>query len=473
MVGWPGRLVPDRSLRTLDGGRVLVGGSPLTMLRFARRLDLGGPLAAATTALLIDRGMVHPAPSTGSMTAADVTIVIPVFQGAQQLRRTLAALSRRGDAVARIVVVDDASADVAATGDVVRAANLEIPNGASGPVITLRERTRNGGAGAARNEGLANTETPLVAFLDAGCEPRAGWLEPLLAHFGDPLVAVVAPRIIGSDAPPPQTLLARYEAVRSPLDQGDEPARVVPRSRVSYVPSACIVARVDALRGVGGFDASLRVGEDVDLVWRLIEAEASWRVRYEPASRVTHDHRVTLRAWAARRVDYGTSAAPLELRHPRSVAPVAVSPWSAAVWLLAAAGKPAPALGVGVVSTALLARKLRRLPHPAVEAVRLAGRGNIGAGRLLGSATRRTWWPVAGAAVCASKRARRTVVAAFVLPPLIEWIRERPPLDPVSWVALRAADDVAYGTGVWLGCIRQRTIGPLLPSLHAGHFNPV
>ena len=472
MSGWPGRLVADRSLRTLDGGRVLVGGSPLTMLRFARRVDLGGPLAAATAALLIDRGMIHPIPPTGPVTAADVTIVIPAFQGVPQLRETLVALGRRGDAVARIVVVDDASADAAAIAEVVHDASNMRFQGTSRPPITLVRRSCNGGAGAARNEGLAHTDTKLVAFLDEGCEPEADWLEPLLTHFGDPSLAVVAPRIVGPDAQRPHGLLGRYEAVRSPLDMGDEPARVMPRSRVSYVPSACIVARVDVLRAVGGFDSSLRVGEDVDLVWRLLEAEAGWRVRYEPASRVTHDHRVTLRAWAARRVDYGTSAAPLELRHPRAVAPVAVSPWSAAVWLLVAAGKPAPALGVGVLSTALLARKLRHLSHPVVEAVRLAGRGNVGAGRLLGSATRRTWWPVAGVAACASKRARRIVVATIVLPSAIEWIRERPPLDPLSWLALRAADDVAYGTGVWLGCIRQRTIGPLLPSLDAGRFDP-
>ena len=27
------------------------------------------------------------------------------------------------------------------------------------------------------------------------------------------------------------------------------------------------------------------------------------------------------------------------------------------------------------------------------------------------------------------------------------------------------ADDVAYGLGVWTGCLRERTLGPLLPTL--------
>ena len=34
--------------------------------------------------------------------------------------------------------------------------------------------------------------------------------------------------------------------------------------------------------------------------------------------------------------------------------------------------------------------------------------------------------------------------------------------------ALRAADDLAYATGVWLGCLRARTVGPLIPAVVRG-----
>src|SRR5690606_35663097 len=103
--------------------------------------------------------------------------------------------------------------------------------------------------------------------------------------------------------------IARYEAEHSALDMGPAPARVRARSRVSYVPAAALLARVDDLRAVGGFDADLVVGEDVDLVWRLVERGRT--VRYEPAAVVAHRHRATLRTWARRRFDYGTSAGPL------------------------------------------------------------------------------------------------------------------------------------------------------------------
>ncbi len=230
-----------------------------------------------------------------------------------------------------------------------------------------------------------------------------------------------------------------------------------------------MVARVEALRAIGGFDETLLVGEDVDLEWRLGEATPPWRVRFEPATRVVADTRTRLGAFLRRRVDYGTSAAPLARRHPGALAPVSVSPWSAAAWGLVAAGAPTAGLAVGGASVALLARRLAHLPDPWHEAARLAGLGNLAAGRLLADATRRVWWPMAGLAALAGPRSlRRAVTVAFVVPPFVEWWRTRPEVDPASYLALHLADDLAYGVGVWIGCLRERTIQPLLPDLRAG-----
>ena len=64
--------------------------------------------------------------------------------------------------------------------------------------------------------GLAVVTTDLVAFLDADCLPRPGWLTPLLEQFGDPAVAVVAPRITSIEplGAPEHPLLTRYERVQ-------------------------------------------------------------------------------------------------------------------------------------------------------------------------------------------------------------------------------------------------------------------
>jgi len=97
--------------------------------------------------------------------------------------------------------------------------------------------------------------------------------------------------------------------------------------------------------------------------------------------------------------------------------------------------------------------------------VRLAGGGTLAAGRPLGSALSRTWWPIAIPAAIAFPRLRRPVAALILAPPLLDWADRRPPLDPARYVAARLLDDAAYSLGVWQGCRKHRTIRPLLPAL--------
>ncbi len=232
---------------------------------------------------------------------------------------------------------------------------------------------------------------------------------------------------------------------------------------MSYVPAAALVARTDVLRAIGGFDEALRFGEDVDLVWRL--DEAGQRLRYEPASEVHHAPRPNWRAWWRQRHSYGRSAAPLAARHEGALAPARTSGWSTLAWGVGTGVSPVGGLAIGAGTVVASARKLRALDHPWRESLRLAGLGNLFAGRILASAIVRAWWPIALTAALVSRRARRIVVAAAVIPPLVDWLRERPPLDPLRATALHIADDVAYGTGVWQGVLRERTAAPLLPDL--------
>jgi hypothetical protein len=53
---------------------------------------------------------------------------------------------------------------------------------------------------------------------------------------------------------------------------------------------------------------------------------------------------------------------------------------------------------------------------------------------------------------------------AAAAPAVVDWLRERPPIDLLRWTAFRLGDDAAYGAGVWVGCIQERVAEPLLPS---------
>jgi mycofactocin system glycosyltransferase len=470
------RLGPDPRTRTLADGTVITGGHPIRVLRLspagARHVAgwwAGTPVpgnakARALARRLLDTGIAHPMLDGGPAENPEVTVVIPVRDRHAELARCLAGLGN----VRRVIVVDDGSRDPVA-----------IQSAAAVAGASVVRRPVNGGPAAARNVGLAAATTSLVVFLDSDCVPGPGWLDALLPHFADPAVGAVAPRIVPHE--PGRTWLARYEGASSTLDMGQRPSIVRPGSRVPYVPGAALVVRKEAA-GVG-FAEDMQVGEDVDFVWRL--AASGWRVRYEPAATMGHQHRVRLREWFARRKDYGTSAAVLELRHPGAVRPLYASAWTAAAWLAAALGHPEAGAVVTGTGTALLARRLARVtgeawPRPAGSAawrlaVTQAAGGTLAAARPLGSAISRTWWPAAVPAAIAVRRLRLPLAALVLGPPLLDWLDRRPPLDPARYVAARLLDDAGYSLGVWQGCAERRTVRPLLPVLRGRdrHLCPV
>jgi len=428
----------DGSFRRYD--RVVIGGSPLRLFklsaagqRVVEAIEHGLPLPTGhgkLTDRLVDAGAIHPVPSASPFTAADVTIVVPAFNAQP------GTLGPHGE----VIVVDDAGT----------------PPLVAKPGQRVIRLATNQGPGAARNAGLAEVTTPLVAFVDTDVDLDDDWLDALLPHFGDAQVALVAPRVASTDA---ASTLAQYEYARSPLDLGPEPGRIAPGTRISYVPAAALLARADALRAIGGFDETLRTGEDVDMVWRLVDA--GHRCRYEPASTVHHYPRSSVTAWARQRFSYGRSAAALDRRHPGAVAPLRMSGWSAAVWALVLARRPIVAFAVALGTIVALRRKLDELPPE--ESARLAGLGHLYAGRQVASAITRVWWPLALIVAVFVRRSRLPLAAAATIPPLLDWLERRGPLDPVRYTALRIADDVAYGTGAWKGAIEQRSVGALAP----------
>lgn len=457
------RIVLDSTARSLDGGAVLLGGAPPRMLHLAASarallapdgsFAVTGPTSARLARHLLDAGIAHPVapPPQAVPRAAAVTVVVPVRDRPQGLARLLAVLPRD---LGETVVVDDGSVDPAAVAAVAGRWGARV----------LRHAVARGPA-AARNAGLVAAATPLVAFLDSDVVPEPGWLPPLLAAFADPAVALAAPRIVA--LPPVTGWLSGYEAVRSSLDLGPDRALVVPRSRVAYVPSAALLVRRAAVPG--GFDERMQVAEDVDLVLRL--HAAGWRLRYEPASRVAHDHRTTFLAWWSRKAFYGTGAAPLALRHPGAVPPMVLSPWSAAVGALLLLGTPWSVLAAVVVSgvsAERLARRLQRLDRPRSTAARLIALGAVGAVAQTADAVTRHYWPVSAAACLLSRRARRRVVAVALAEGVVDWWRHRdrdPRVRPAlpAHLAARRLDDLAYGAGLWWGAAVHRTVEPLRP----------
>jgi mycofactocin system glycosyltransferase len=448
------RIVLDRDTKQLDSG-TLYGGSPARVLRLSETgarawAELrSGPIrsrSAATLARrLVDAGLAHPRPPavTGRL---DLVVIIPVKDRADALARCLQALGPDYP----VIIVDDGSSDQRSIAEV-----------AAKHGTTLVRLDVNAGPAAARNAGLARTESEFVAFLDSDCIPSLDWIPRLAAQLADPSVAAAAPRVLAVAS---GTAAGCYSAACSSLDLGAQEALVAPTTRVSYVPTAALVARRQALLDIARdglvFDPDLRLGEDVDLIWRL--HAGGWSLRYDPSVEVGHAEPPTFAALLARRFRYGTSAGPLARRHPHTMAPLVLYPWPTITVAALLARRPVLAAAGAAASVASMRGSLRRAKLPPTGAVAAAATSIsqtwLGAGRY------GTQFLAPALGVLALRRRGRLAAGSLLLgPALASWRSTRPALDPVRFVAARLADEVAYGAGVWAGALHARTTVPFRP----------
>lgn len=442
-------------VRVHDAGRTLVGGSPLRVLRLkapAPALARGEMLSVQdrATRTVAERLLAAnlAAPVVGEAAArCDLSVVIPVRDRADRLDRLLGALDGLD-----VIVVDDASRDRAAVADVVARHGARL--------IALDE---NAGPACARNAGLAEVRTPYVAFVDSDVVVDSATLCGLAGHFADPRAAAVGPRTRGVARNERPRRFERWDADGLSLDLGTTPSLVRPWSKVGWLPAACLVVRTADLAGLR-FEPGRRVGEDVDLVWRLTRRER--HVRYDPAYEASHDSRGTWATWLARKAFYGTGGAWLAQRHGDWMSPAVLSPVPAvaAVALLAQRRWSVPVAAACVALVRLrLGRTLPGTPDRARLSTALTAEVAVSTVRQGSQLLLRHWWPGAAAAALVSKRARRAIAVAMAWD-LIDHRDISARLAPEAFVA-RRLDDLAYGAGLWLGVIRARSMRALVPKI--------
>ncbi len=338
------------------------------------------------------------------------------------------------------------------------------------PVRVLR-LDENAGQSAARNLAAVEAEAELLAFIDNDCTAVPDWLCELVPHFNDPGIAAVGGRVVAPLAAGP---VAAFEAARSPLDMGSNGGPVGPREAVAYLPTCNLIVRRDVLLARGGFAADMRIGEDVDFIWRVVEGGG--RIHYTPTGMVTHDHRVQLLPLLRRRADYASSEADLQRRHPAQGRIMHVPCAGLLAMLALTALSVAWPLGVALIAAAAgmimaeLAGKGRRLAEMGVALSRRTMvasvmRGHIASLYHLGcDVTRYYGVPLACIAVIWSPLLPAAAVLLLAAP-VGDHIRLKPRLALPAFIGLFWLEMAAYQWGVWRGCVARRCWRPLLPTI--------
>jgi len=428
----------------------LTGGAPWKLLRLpggsktvaqswinGARIQPGQERFART---LINQGMLHPIYES-RVDVEQIDVVIPVYNDISRVSRLLTLLSDF-----HVTIVDDASSNPALLAEIVSTFGQSL--------VRLEE---NVGPGGARNAGLRSTSRPFVWFIDDDVivSDALNVAARLFCQFNDTMVSCVAPRVRGSGG---HSLRDKFELRFSPLDMGARPQIVVPGGPVGYLPSACMMVRRSAVGA--GFDPTLRIGEDVDLVWRL--HDQGWLVRYLADVVVTHRARTSWSAWWHQRVQYGVSSGELAKRHPGRLAPLRVDPWTLVAWGTVFIGRPS--LGARIISVnseALIERLEDSADEPEHVAREVVAKGMVKSGGPLARAAVRTFGPLI-LLFALHPKLRRRVLALFVIGTAWRWRKTQ--LHPLD-VPVAIADDVAYSLGVAKGAIKSRSFATMTPDI--------
>ena len=468
------RIAPGVELVDARSGPALLCWSPLRLVRvneaLAKLLRAGedivprSPGAARALAALQQRGVLErePLPGSPAERLPSVTIVIPVKDRAEELRRCLASVQRLLYPADRleIVVVDDGSEDESPA--VARSFGARvIPSGGRGL-----------GPAAARNRGAAAARGDILAFLDSDCVASESWLSELVIRFDDPELAALGGRVEGLHT---SSGLDRYEAEMSSLCLGSQARTAQAGDDTFYLPSCNLLVRQRAFAEAGGFRDGLHVAEDVDLSWRLRDRGGA--IAYAPRGSVLHEHRNRLVPFLRRRFEYGTSEGLLQVLHPRRRKRIVLPAALAAATLLAAAAcltaswVPAAAGAAVLLFDSLrfwwkLRREVARMPPGRVLRARLKAWGSLL--YYVSFHLVRYHTPALLLLCIAWPRFAILACALALWPAAVDYRSRRPALAFPRFLSYYLAEHVAYGAGVFWGCLRLGTFRCYRPVLLRG-----
>lgn len=200
----------------------------------------------------------------------DMVTAVSVTYESQALADSLAATLRRFQ---HAVVVDNASRD----GTADRLAGLL-------PHAQIVRNATNKGFGSANNQAVALVDTPYALLLNPDCEIQPEALASLLDTAQRyPEAAIIAPQGWRSrETVQPSYRQAFYER------RAKQPYRIPDGTcSAKWLHGCCLLIRVDAFRGFGGFDERFFLFyEDDDLCLRALQA--GYDCLLEPQAQVLH-----------------------------------------------------------------------------------------------------------------------------------------------------------------------------------------
>ncbi|MBX3237392.1 MAG: glycosyltransferase [Nitrospiraceae bacterium] len=268
-------------------------------------------------------------------TAPRVTVIVPVYNGADTIGECLESLLRQSEQgpACEILVVDDASRD--STPTVV----------ARYPLVRAIRQEVNAGPAAARNRGAREATGDIILFTDADCVPGEGWLREMLRSFGDPLVMGVK----GVYRTKQRELTARVIQ----LEFEYKYRKLAAQSAIDFIDTYSAGYRRAVFLEFGGFDTAFPVPstEDIDLSFRV--AAKGHLLVFNPSAYVFHRHPAGVADYLKRKFRYAYWGMLVVRRFPEKAIRNSYTPHSQRLQVLLAPLAIA-SLGIPVLAGTLL-----------------------------------------------------------------------------------------------------------------------
>lgn len=215
-----------------------------------------------------------------------ISIVIPNYNGEKLLQDNLSSVFNAIDdwgGPVEVIIVDDCSSDNSCT--FIRT---------HFPTALLLVNKQNSGFSKTCNIGVAATKFSILLCINTDVRVEIGLLKILAAHFGDPELFAVTPRVIVDREQKNQgVVFARFS---NGVIKGTFAAskQEIAARETLYAVGACVAYDAEKFIALGGYGEiySPYLFEDVDISYRAWKR--GWKSIYDPSATVWHYSNATL-----------------------------------------------------------------------------------------------------------------------------------------------------------------------------------
>ncbi len=182
-----------------------------------------------------------------------ISVVIPSYNEEERIERCLRSVfAQRLEGIYEVIVVDSST-------DTTPQIILE-----KFPLVRLFHRDQQTLPGAARNIGVKQAKGRIIAFLDGHCVADIFWLQNALLAMKESGSFVIGGALRNANP-------EKFVSVADFILAFNEFSEGMPSRFVTFMPSCNFICTKEVFEKVGGFDESLRAGEDTMFCYTLVQ----------------------------------------------------------------------------------------------------------------------------------------------------------------------------------------------------------